>query len=190
MAAEVLGRVVAVNVGRPRTVEWAGRRVRTAIWKHPVEGRVEVRGVSLAGDDQADRRVHGGPDKAVYAYATEDYRWWESELGRRLGPGTFGENLTTEGIDLQAALVGERWRVGTAVLEVCQPRMPCQKLGIRMGDARFVRRFDAAGRYGTYLRIVEEGDVGAGDQVVGLSRPAEGLTIGELGRRRSRRPDG
>ena len=96
------GRVVSVNVGRPRVVEWHGRAVETGIWKAPVTGRVAVRGVNLDGDDQADRRVHGGPDKAVYAYALEDYDWWAERLGRDLEPGTFGENLTVEGVDLGA----------------------------------------------------------------------------------------
>ena len=172
--------VVSVNVGEQRDVEWFGRTVRTAIWKEPVAGRIAVRGVNLAGDDQADRRVHGGPDKAVYAYALEDYAWWSDELGEVVGPGTFGENLTTEGLDLSAAVVGERWRVGTTVLEVAQPRQPCAKLGMRMGDAAFRERFDEAGRPGAYLRIVEEGDVGAGDPVEVIHRPEHGLTIAGL----------
>ncbi|MET0490631.1 MAG: MOSC domain-containing protein [Acidimicrobiales bacterium] len=172
--------VVSVNVGEQRDVEWFGRTVRTAIWKEPVAGRIAVRGVNLAGDDQADRRVHGGPDKAVYAYALEDYGWWCDELGEVVGPGTFGENLTTEGLDLSAAVVGERWRVGTTVLEVAQPRQPCAKLGMRMGDPAFRERFDEAGRPGAYLRIVEEGDVGAGDPVEVIHRPEHGLTIAGL----------
>src|SRR4029079_17647984 len=132
------GVVVSVNVGLPRTVEWFGRQVTTAIWKEPVADAVAVRGVNLAGDDQADRRVHGGVDKAVYAYATEDYEWWAKQLGTALAPGTFGENLTVAGVHLGSRVVGEQWRVGTARLEVAQPRLPCFKLGIRMGDASFV----------------------------------------------------
>jgi len=173
-------RIVSVNVGTPRDVEWFGRTVRTAIWKEPVAGRVAVRGVNLDGDDQADRRVHGGPDKAVYSYAIEDYAWWSEHLGRPTGPGTFGENLTTEGIDLTQAWIGERWTVGDAVLEVCQPREPCFKLGMRMGDAGFVDEFEAAGRPGAYLRIVEPGTVGADDAITVLDRPAVALTIGEI----------
>jgi len=171
--------IVSVNVGPQRDVEWFGRTVRTAIWKEPVEGRVAVRGVNLAGDDQADRRVHGGPDKAVYAYATEDYAWW-SDQGDDVGPGTFGENLTTEGVDLSDAVLGERWRVGTALLEVAQPREPCFKLGIRMGTAAFRDRFAAADRPGAYLRIVEDGEVGAGDTVEVVDRPAHGHTVLDL----------
>ena len=180
MAAErvaALGRVVSVNVGRPRLVEHRGRARSTAIGKEPVAGRVAARGVNLDGDAQADRRVHGGADKAVYAYAAEDYAWWERQLGRPLAPGTFGENLTVEGIDLGAAVVGERWRVGSAELEVCQPRTPCWKLGVRMGDDAFPDRFEAAGRLGAYLRITGEGELGAGDRIDLVDRPAHGVTI-------------
>lgn len=173
-------RVVSVNVGKPRTVDWHGRTVRSGIWKEPVDGPVEVRGVNLAGDDQADRRVHGGTHKAVYAYGADDYRWWSEKLGVDLGPGTFGENLTVDGYDLRTAEVGERWRVGTCVLEVSEPRSPCFKLGMRMGTADFVELFDVVGRYGTYLRIVEEGTVTAGDEVEVVSRPEDRLTVVEL----------
>jgi MOSC domain-containing protein YiiM len=175
-------RVHAVNVGRPRPVPWRGRQVPTAIAKAPVEGRVAVRGVNLAGDEQADRRVHGGPDKAVYAYAREDLEWWGARLGRDLGPGSFGENLTTVGLDVGDAVVGERWRVGTALLEVAQPRLPCFKLGIRMGDGGFPGRFAAAGRPGAYLRILEEGEVAAGDPVTIVHRPRHGLTVADVAR--------
>src|SRR3954463_1779433 len=133
----------SVNVGRPQPVGLRrGRPVQSAIGKAPVAGRVAVEGVNLAGDDQADRRVHGGPDKAVNAYASEDTAWWAQELGRDdLGPGIFGENLTLEGVDVTGALIGERWRIGTVDLEVCQPRLPCAKLGLRFGDPLMVRRF-------------------------------------------------
>jgi MOSC domain-containing protein YiiM len=171
--------IVSVNVGLPRTVEHAGRVVTTAIWKRPVTGRVAVRGVNLDGDGQADRSVHGGVDKAVYAYAREDYEWWSAELGTEaLEPGTFGENLTVSGIALNAAEVGERWRVGSALLEVSEPRFPCFKLGIRMGDPKFLKRFAAARRPGTYLRIIEEGELGAADPIEVVGRPGHGVTIG------------
>lgn len=175
-----IGTVLSVNVGQPRTVEWGGREVVTSIWKAPVDGRVRAAGVNLAGDAQADLRVHGGPDKAVYAYAMEDYRWWGDELGRELSHATFGENLTVGGIDLRAAVVGEVWAVGTARFRVAQPRMPCFKLGIRMNDASFVERFERAHRNGAYLRIVTEGDVGAGDVVELESRPSHGLTVDSI----------
>ena len=171
------GAVESVNVGRPRVVVDRGRTVTTAIWKSPVEGPVEVRGVNLDGDDQADRSVHGGPDKAIYAYAAEDYEWWSRELGEDLGPGTFGDNLTTRGVDLAAATIGERWRVGSTVLEVSQPRMPCYKLGIRMGSPRFPRRFALARRPGTYLRIVAEGTVQRGERLEILDLPEHGVRV-------------
>jgi MOSC domain-containing protein YiiM len=172
-------KVVSVNVGAPRTVKYGRRIVSTAIWKRPVGGRVAVRGVNIAGDDQADRSVHGGVDKAVYAYSREDYEWWAGELASDVPQaGTFGENLTVSGLDLNAAEVGERWRVGSALLEVSEPRFPCFKLGIRMDDPKFLKRFAAARRPGLYLRIVEEGDLGAGDDIEVIDRPGHGVTIG------------
>lgn len=173
-------RVLSVNVGVPRDVEWRGRLLRTAIWKDPVAGRVALRGVNFAGDDQADRSVHGGPDKAVYAYAVEDYAYWREAEGFETPPGLFGENLTVEGVDLSGAVVGERWRVGSTVLEVAQPRLPCAKLGARMGDVLFPKRFQAARRAGAYLRVVSEGDVGAGDAVDVVERPAHGVTLRDM----------
>jgi MOSC domain-containing protein YiiM len=170
--------VESVNVGEVRTVMLGERRVRTAIWKAPIEGPVRLHGVKLEGDAQADRAVHGGPDKAVYAYAAEDLAWWTDRLDRPVAPGTFGENLTTRGIDLDEALVGERWTVGSTVLEVTQPRVPCYKLGIRMGDPRFPAAFAAAGRSGAYLRIIAEGILQAGDPIHVLSKPDHGVTIG------------
>jgi MOSC domain-containing protein YiiM len=167
---------VSVHVGRPRAVPIPRGAVTTAIWKNPVAGRVAVRGVNLDGDDQADRSVHGGPDKAVYAYAVEEVRSWEDELGRDLGEAAFGQNLTTRGVDVSGALIGEQWKIGTALLEVAQPRLPCFKLGLRIGVPGFVRRFAEASRPGAYLRIVEEGDLGAGDRVEVISRPDHGVT--------------
>ena len=169
--------VVAVNVGEPRDVRVGDRVVSTSIWKHPVEGRVPVRGVNLAGDDQADRSVHGGPDKAIYAYAAEDTTWWSQLLGADLGDAPFGENLTTRGVDVSGARLGERWAVGSTLLEVRQSRMPCFKLGLRMGNPKFVRAFAQADRPGAYLAIVEEGDVGAGDAVEVVHRPDHEVTV-------------
>jgi MOSC domain-containing protein YiiM len=148
----------------------------SAIFKQPVEGRVRVAGVNLAGDDQADRTVHGGPEKAVYAYAREDIDWWENIHGD-LANGCFGENLTTQGLDISGAIIGERWQVGSTVLEICQPRLPCSKLGIRFGDLRMVKAFAKASRPGGYLRIIEEGELGVGDEVTILSRPDHGVTL-------------
>jgi MOSC domain-containing protein YiiM len=170
------GLVESLNVGMPRPVEVNGRVVLTAIWKHPVPGRVALRGVNLAGDDQADRAVHGGLDKAVYAYARDDIEWWEGELGRSLGEAPFGENLTVSGLPVSEAVIGEQWTVGSALLQVAQPRLPCFKLGLRMGDSRFLKRFAAARRPGAYLRVLREGDIAAGDQIEVTDRPAHGVT--------------
>jgi MOSC domain-containing protein YiiM len=168
----------AVNVGTPRPIDRGKGRVDTsAIWKEPVSGRVAVRGVNIEGDDQADRSVHGGPDRAIYAYAAEDTDWWERELGRDLGPGIFGENLTVRGVDVTGALVGERWRIGTTLLQVTCPRIPCWKLAKKMEDPFFIKRFAQARRPGTYLRIVEEGELGAGDPVEIVHRPEHEVTI-------------
>ena len=170
--------LLSVNVGSPKQIAVRrGRPLMSAIGKQPVEGRARVEGVNVAGDDQADRRVHGGPDKAVYAYAREDAAWWEEQLGRTLPPGMFGENLTTEGLDVSGAVIGERWRIGTVVLEVAQPRLPCAKLGTRFGDLGMVKRFAQASRPGGYLRIVSEGELGAGDEIEVLSRPGHGITL-------------
>ena len=176
------GTLLSVNVSVPRVIKWLGRVETTSIWKSPVAGRLRVEGVNIAGDDQADRSVHGGPDKAIYAYAREDQEWWERELGRSLELGAFGENLTLRGVDVNGALIGERWRIGTVLLEACQPRIPCWKLGARMGDPGFPRRFAEAGRPGAYLRIVEEGELGAGDAVEIVDRPDHGLTVGDVER--------
>jgi MOSC domain-containing protein YiiM len=177
MAPDTTARIVSLNVGPIREVEWRGEVVTTAIWKAPVAGRVTLRGVNLAGDDQADRSVHGGPDKAVYAYAREDYEYWRTQEGLDVEPALFGENLTVEGIDLSAALIGERWSVGSTVLEVAQIRLPCFKLGVRLGDPRFPRRFQRVGRMGAYLRVVQEGDVGAGDSIEVISRPDHDVSL-------------
>lgn len=170
-------RVLSVNVGSIREIEWRGEIVTTGIWKNPVAGRVVLSGVNFAGDDQADRTVHGGPDKAVYAYACEDYDFWREQRGLETPVGLFGENLTVQGIDLSSALVGERWSVGSTLLEVAQPRLPCYKLGIRMGDPYFPKRFLQAQRMGAYFRVIEEGDVGAGDDVHVTARPEHGVTL-------------
>jgi MOSC domain-containing protein YiiM len=178
-----MARVLSVNVGRPRQIAvQRGRPTMSAIGKTPVDGRVRVEGVNVAGDDQADRRVHGGPDKAVYSYAWEDTLWWSARLARELPPGMFGENLTLEGVDASHAVVGERWRIGTVALEVCQPRLPCAKLGHRFGDQRMVRQFAEAGRPGAYLRILTEGELGSGDQVHITHRPAHGVTVADISR--------
>jgi MOSC domain-containing protein YiiM len=178
------GRVKSVNIGHPRTVTYDRTQEQTSIWKEPVDGPVPVRGVHVGDDVQSDPSVHGGPDKAVYSYAVQDYAYWSGVLDRQLAPGTFGENLTISGVDVSEAVVGERWRVGSAELQVTEPRLPCFKLGIRMADARFPKRFGRKALFGAYLRILGEGTVEVGDEVRLLDRPAHGVTVQEMGRMR------
>jgi MOSC domain-containing protein YiiM len=169
--------VVSVNASSVRVAHHRDRDVATGIYKEPVSGRRATHGVNLDGDDQADRRAHGGPERALYAYAAEDLRWWENDLGRPLAPGSMGENLTLEGIDVTGALIGEQWRAGTILAAVTAPRIPCFKLSMRMNDPRFQQRFAAARRPGAYLRIIEHGDVAAGDPVAVLARPDHDVTV-------------
>ena len=174
-------KVVSVNVGMPREVLWKGMTVQTAIFKEPTQGPVVLGKLNLAGDRQADLTVHGGEEKAVYAYPGEHYAYWRQELPDvPFSWGMFGENLTTEGIDVNGALVGERWQVGTTVLEVSEPRVPCWRLGVRINDKLFPRRFTEALRPGPYLRIVVEGEVGAGDEIAVVERPDHDLTIRDV----------
>ncbi len=170
-------RLVSVNVSLPRPVEFHGRVVATSIFKEPVARRVAVRRLSLEGDWQADLKSHGGLNKAVYAYPAEHYAWWSREQGRDdLRPGQFGENLTVEGLTEDTARLGDVFRVGSARPQVTQPRYPCFKLGIKMGDPLFPRRFLASGRTGFYLRVLEEGEVGA-DDTIELVEQSDGLTV-------------
>jgi MOSC domain-containing protein YiiM len=175
--------IASVNVGSRKMVTHHGRTFETGIYKYPVGHPVAVRGVNLEGDDQADRVNHGGVDRAIYAYALEDYAWWSAQLQRQLEPGEFGENLTLRGIDANAALVGERWRIGAEVeLEVSIPRVPCFKLAAKMDDPRFAKQFAAALRPGPYLRIWREGTLQAGDSIVVTHRPNHGIRIADVAR--------
>src|SRR3954464_10788750 len=172
-----MGSVLSLNLADVRTTERRSQPVQTGIWKLPASGPVHAGGEGLAGDVQSDRRIHGGAEQAVYADAREDNDWWESELGRELENGTFGENLTLTGVDASGALVGERWGVGGAVLEVSAPRIPCWKLGVKLGDPRFVKRFAKALRPGAYTRVIEEGEIAAGDSVEVVERPDHEVTV-------------
>jgi MOSC domain-containing protein YiiM len=162
--------IVSVNIAAPRTIRWRGRDVLTGIYKAPREGRVAVRTLGLDGDLQADRRVHGGPDKAVYAYPVEHYDYWREWLGVEALPcGAFGENLTTRGFLEDVAFARGRFDAGSASFEVTEPRMPCFKLGLRFGRRDLIRQFAASGRSGFYLRVLREGSVQSGDAI----RPLE-----------------
>ena len=154
----------------------------TAIDKRPVPGPVDVGSLGLTGDDQSDKRHHGGEDQAVYLYADEDADWWAAELGRDIAPGLFGENLRTTGIDLSTTLIGQHWRIGESglVVEVTSPRDPCATFARRMGEPQWVRRFTQRRAPGAYVRVVEPGVVAAGDQVVALNEPDHDVTVAEV----------
>lgn len=169
--------VLSVNVGRTAPLRTGDRLVSSAILKTPVTGPVAARGVNLEGDEQADRVNHGGPDQAVYAYASEDTAWWSEQLGRTLEPAAFGENLTLAGVDVSGARIGERWRIGTAELRVAGPRVPCLKLASALGDPRMLKRFLHAGRPGAYLAIAREGVLQAGDSVEIVHRPEHDVSV-------------
>jgi MOSC domain-containing protein YiiM len=175
---EHLPHLVAVNVGRSAPLTIGDHVVRSGIVKSAAPGPVAVGSTGLAGDEQADRVNHGGPYKAAYAYAREDAAWWEQQIGRPLEAGAFGENLTLAGVDITGARIGERWRIGSAEFEVSGPRVPCSKLGARMGDRRFPKRFVLAGRPGAYLAVLTPGSLQAGDSVAVIHRPDHDVTVG------------
>jgi len=172
-------RVISVNTGHEADLVVGGRPARSAIDKRPAVGPVRVRLLGLAGDEIADKVEHGGREQAVYAYAREDIDWWTERLGRELGNGQFGENVTTAGLDISGALIGETWRLGSAVVQVTSPRIPCVTFQSWMDEPHWVKRFAAAGRPGAYLRVLEEGAVGAGDVVEIVDRPAQRVTVAE-----------
>ena len=174
-------KLVSVNVGRPRDVDWGGRRVRTSIWKAPVTGRLHVNRLNLQGDEQSDLSVHGGPDKAVYVYPSEHYGYWTRELpGIDLPWGALGENFTTEGLLEDSVRIGDRLRIGSAEFAVTQPRMPCYKLGARFGREDMVKRFLASGRTGFYLAVLGEGEVGSGDPIAFTARDDNNVTVADI----------
>jgi MOSC domain-containing protein YiiM len=176
-------KLLSVQVAQPRSVIHGGRTVRTAIYKEPVLFRVFVRRLNLDGDSQADLRVHGGPDKAVYAYDLGGYAHWRRELGLELPFGQFGENLTVEGMPETQVRIGDSYRIGSAVLQVSQPRSPCFKLAMKMERPQFLREFLASGRTGFYLRVVEEGELGAGDPIELVEAGPSWATVEKVARR-------
>ena len=184
--------MLSVNVGRPRPTEAKGGM--TGIDKRPVEGPVDVvvpghAKSGLSGDAICDTEHHGGPDQAVYAYAREDLDKWEVELGRTLPGGVFGENLTTAGVDVTGAVIGERWRVGTTELEVSCPRIPCRTFALWLEQERWQRTFTERALPGAYLRVITPGAITADDAVEVVHRPDHGLTIGEVFRAVTLEPD-
>jgi MOSC domain-containing protein YiiM len=174
-------RLLSINVGLPRDVDWRGKTVRTSIFKSPVLGRVRVTRLNVEGDQQSDLTVHGGTEKAVYAYPSEHYAFWREELpGIDLPWGAFGENFTTEGLLEGSVRIGDRLRVGSAEFVVTQPRMPCFKLGIRFGRPDMVKRFQRSGRSGFYLAVLQEGEVTAGESFELIAREEPSVTVAEV----------
>jgi MOSC domain-containing protein YiiM len=173
-------RIVSVNTGGEKVAPWAGKMGRTAIDKRPVWSAVPVSALGLAGDEQADKLHHGGPDQAIYAYAREDLDWWADRLGRELRDGMFGENITTAGLDLNGAVIGETWRFGAVVVQVTSPRVPCVVFRNWMDEAGWIKAFREAGRPGAYLRVCQPGMLRAGDPIEPVSRPENSVTVAEV----------
>jgi MOSC domain-containing protein YiiM len=174
-------KILSINVGTPRDVEWRGKIVRTSIFKAPVPGRVRVTKLNLAGDQQSDLSVHGGTDKAIYAYPSEHYAFWRNELpGIDFPWGAFGENLTTEGLLEDQVHIGDCIRAGSAEFVVTQPRMPCFKLGIRFNRPDMVRKFLRSGRTGFYLAVLQEGDIAAGDPIESAAVDDHRISVADI----------
>ena len=180
-------KLISISVGRPREMQWRGETVLTSIFKTPVAGRVRVTRFNLQGDEQADLDVHGGADKAVYAYPSEHYAYWRKELpGLELPWGAFGENLTTQGLSEESVHIGDRMRAGTAEFVVTQPRMPCFKLAIRFNRPDMVKRFLRSGRTGFYLAVLKEGEVGAGDAIEPIAQDGARVSVAAVVAAKSR----
>jgi len=174
-------KLLSVNAGLPREVEWRGKVVLTSIFKAPVPGRVRVTRLNILGDRQSDLSAHGGADKAIYAYPSEHYAFWRNELpGTDFSWGAFGENLTTEGLLEDRVHIGDRFRAGSAEFIVTQPRMPCFKLGIRFNRPDMVKRFLHSGRTGFYLAVLREGDIGAGDPLELVAEDDSHITVADV----------
>jgi MOSC domain-containing protein YiiM len=172
--------IASVNIGAVARMDIDGEPGETAIDKRPVRERVFAGRLGLAGDNQADKENHGGLEQAIYAYAREDMDWWTEKAGREFRNGEFGENLTTTGLDITGAFIGEVWQIGAdVVVQVTSPRIPCQVFGAWTGEYHWVKRFAAARRPGAYLRVLAEGEIGAGDRIEVLSRPDQRVTIAE-----------
>jgi len=176
-------KLISLNVGLPRIVEWNGNPVATGIFKEPVPGSVRLHTLNLDGDRQADLSVHGGVSKAVYAYPAEHYEFWKRELpNMKLPYGMFGENFTTEGLSEDSVNVGDRFRIGNAEVMATEPRLPCYKLGIKFGRADIIRKFLQSRRTGFYFAVLQEGAVKAGDEIELISRDANNIPISDITR--------
>src|SRR5215510_6376044 len=176
-----VGRLLSVNVGFPRDIEWKGRIVHTAIWKYPVQGRCRVGRLNLQGDGQGDLAGHGGEQRAVFVYQIESYGYWQEQLKRTdFVHGQFGENFTVEGLADDTVCIGDRYRIGSAVFEVTQPRVTCYRVGIRMNEPRMPALLTSSGRPGFYFRVLHEGEVGAGDEILKVGEAKERMTVAEI----------
>jgi MOSC domain-containing protein YiiM len=176
-----VAKIISLNVGLPRTVNFHGQAVTTGIFKEPVKGRIKLRRLNLDGDRQADLTVHGGPDKAVYAYPTEHYDYWKKRLpNMKLPWGMFGENFTTEGLLEHQVNIGDVFQIGSSEVVATQPRMPCYKLGVKFGRMDIVRQFMESKLTGIYFRVLKEGEVGAGDAIELISRDANNVTVKDV----------
>jgi MOSC domain-containing protein YiiM/ferredoxin-NADP reductase len=176
-----MARLLSVNVGLPRDIEWKGRTVHTGIWKNPVDGRCQVSRLNLNGDGQGDLAGHGGEQRAVFVYQIESYRYWQTQLKRAdFVHGQFGENFTIEGLPDDDVCIGDRYRIGSALFEVTQPRVTCYRVGIRMNEPRMPALLTSSGRPGFYFRVLQEGEVGAGDEIVKAGEASERLTVAEI----------
>jgi ferredoxin-NADP reductase/MOSC domain-containing protein YiiM len=176
-----LAKLLSVNVGLPRDIEWKGRTVHTGIWKDPVQGRCHVARLNLDGDGQGDLAGHGGEQRAVFAYQIESYRYWQDQLRRTdFVHGQFGENFTIEGLPDDAVCIGDRYRIGSALFEVTQPRVTCYRVGIRMNEPRMPALLTSSGRPGFYFRVLQEGEVGAGDGILKVGEAKERMTVAEI----------
>ena len=178
---EIVGRLLSVNVGMPKNVAWRGKTVFTGVFKDPVVGPRRVRKLNVEGDGQGDLAGHGGEQRAVFVYQIDSYRYWERELGRNdFTYGQFGENFTVEGLTDDEVCVGDRYQIGDAVFEVTQPRVTCYRVGIRMNDPRIPAMLVSHHRPGFYFRVLEEGDVQAGDEIIKLSSGPEQMPVAEV----------
>ena len=174
-------RLLSVNVGLPRDIEWRGRTVHTGIWKEAVQGRRRVNRLNVEGDGQGDLGGHGGEQRAVFVYQIESYRYWAERLGRRdFTHGQFGENFTIEGLPDDEVCIGDRFRIGTALFEVTQPRTTCYRVGIRLDEPQMAALLTSSGRPGFYFRVLEEGEVGAGDPILPVAGGPERMTVAEV----------
>jgi MOSC domain-containing protein YiiM len=174
-------KILSVNISTPKVVEFEGQKVTTGIFKEPVEGRIKLRRLNLDGDKQADLKVHGGPDKAVYAYPLEHYEYWRNIYPHTKMPyGMFGENFTVEGLMERDVCVGDCFKIGSSKVIATQPRMPCYKLGVKFGNMDILRKFLESGRSGIYFKVLEEGEVGVGDYVIKLKNDSNRVTISDI----------